>query len=164
MLGIRVYKKLVDGVPQDEYSYERGTAGNDGESSPSNPVLDPIYFSVLVVPANETTETFAPDAEGKTVYVLLEGDQNGVDLKVTAEPIGANNPPDSVLDGFEVYNPNTGMWESAWGRWVTVSSEGTEISPGTVIPVRMRFHADGNDTGDPTGIWMFFVRFLVYAI
>ncbi len=163
-LRIRVFKKLDNNIPTDEFSYSRGTDGNDGKSTPSNPVLDPIYFSVLVIPATATQETFAPDPNGRTVYVLLEGDERAVDLKVSIAPIGENNPPSLVLDNFEVFNPNTNMWESGYNRWVTVSQEGEVINPNTVIPVRLRFHADANDTGDPVGLWEFFVKFLAYSI
>ncbi|MEM4296961.1 MAG: hypothetical protein QW815_01165 [Nitrososphaerota archaeon] len=155
-LTLRVFKKLVDGVPTDEYSYEQGTLGNDGQGG-----LDPIYFSVAIIPANPNEHFYAPDEDGKTVYVKLEGTERGIDLKVRFQVIGTNDPPTAVIDGGEAFNPNTNQWENAYSRWVMVSSEGTPLNPNTVVPVKLRIRSD---SGDPVGLWNFFVTFLIYNI
>jgi len=156
-LNIRVFKRLDENnQPVDEFSYNQGTAGNDG-----TPGLDPIYFSVAIVPSNPDQHFYAPDENGRTVYVRLEGDERGVDLKVRFQPIGESNPPNGVIDGGEAFNPNTNMWENAFSGWVTVSQEGTPLNPGTVIPVKLRVRSD---SGDPVGVWNFYVTFLIYNI
>ncbi len=150
-ITIRVFKRLVNNQPTDEVSY-------DGSYS------NPAYFSVAVVPTSGSN--YAPDEEGITLYVLLESPtgNKGLDLKVKAEQKSANNPPPSVMDGFEAWTPydaNNGEWLECWTRYRTVSIPGQVLPAGSVIPVKLRVRADA---GDPIGRWEAKLHFIVYDI
>jgi len=150
-ITLRVFKRLVNGTPQDEVSYN-GARTN------------PAYFSVAVVPVSGNN--YAPDEQGLTLYVKLETTTNdrGIDLKVKAEPLSTGNPPDTVMDGFEAWSPyddTTGEWENCFQRFVTVSIPGRILPPNSVIPVKLRIRSDA---GDPIGEWYALLHFLVYNI
>lgn len=151
-INIRVYKRLENNVPTDEVSYN----GN---------FTNPAYFSVAVIPLSG--ENYAPDEEGLTLYVLLESPNNekGLDLKVKVEPVSSNNPPPSVLDGFQAWTPfdnsGNGEWVECYTRFRTVSVPGQELAPNSVIPVKLRVAAQ---PGDPAGRWQALLHFIVYNI
>jgi len=151
-ITIRVFKRLdASGNPIDEVSYN-GARTN------------PAYFSVAVVPL--TGNNYAPDEQGLTLYVKLETTTNdrGIDLKVKAEPLGENNPPSGIMDGFEAWEPiddTTGSWKECFTRFVTVSVPGRVLPPNSVIPVKLRVRSDA---GDPVGEWYALLHFIVYNI
>lgn len=152
-ITIRVYKRLVDGVPTDEVSY-------DGSYS------NPAYFSVAVVPTSG--HNYAPDEDGITLYVKLESEtgNKGLDLKVKAEQKDPqnNDPPETVMDGVEAWTPydsNNGEWVECWTRYRTVSIPGQELPAGSIVPVKLRVRADA---GDPIGKWEYKLHFIVYDI
>lgn len=150
-ITIRVFKRLVNGVPQDEVSY-------DGSYT------NPAYFSVAVVPTSGSN--YAPDKEGITLYVKLESatGNKGLDLKVKAEPKTTGGPPDAVMNGFEAWTPfdaNNGEWVECYTRYRTVSIPGQVLQPDTVVPVKLRVRADA---GDPVGRFEAKLHFIVYDI
>lgn len=152
-ISLRVYKRIDNnGMPYDEVSYN----GN---------MSNPAYFGVAVVPV--AGESFAPDEDGLTLYVKMESTgEYGIDLKVRAEPISENNPPNTVLDGFEAFEPiledlSAGEWKPCYQKFVTVSVPGKIIQPNSVVPVKLRLRADA---GDPIGRWQVLLHFLVYNI
>lgn len=151
-ITIRVYKRLVNNVPQDEVSYD----GN---------FTNPAYFSVAVVPT--TGSNYAPDEDGLTLYVVLESPNNekGLDLSVKAEQKEQGNPPESVMNGFEAWTPydqaGNGEWNECWTKFRKISIPGQVLNAGEVIPVKLRVRADA---GDPVGKWEVLLHFLVYNI
>lgn len=152
-ITLRIYKRIdSNGVPYDEVSYD----GN---------MDNPAYFSVAVVPVSGSE--YAPDSDGLTLYVKVEstGDY-GLDLKVRAEPLGENQPPTSVLDGFEAFEPtlpdlSAGEWKPCHQKFVTISVPGSVIHPNSVLPVKLRVRADA---GDPVGRWQALLHFIIYNI
>lgn len=152
-ITLRVYKRIdSNGVPYDEVSYN----GN---------MSNPAYFSVAVVPVSGAE--YAPDSDGLILYVKVEstGDY-GLDLKVRAEPLAENQPPTSVLDGFEAFEPtlpdlSAGEWKACHQKFVTVSVPGSVIQPNSVLPVKLRVRADA---GDPVGRWQALLHFIIYNI
>lgn len=163
-LTIRIYKVLLDnnnipippasitlngepvsGTPYDEVSYERGTAGNDGQGG-----FDFMYLGTGVL---ASTETITPGPAGKMFFAAVSGGQF-VDLQVYPAQISADVPPHNVLDGFEVFNPNIGTWERAY---VFDSDAGTFV-PQPIIISKEGIVFDASDT---TLVFPFKVRLVV---
>lgn len=171
-LTIKIYKRLLDGnnqpippdqitlngrpvegTPDDEVSYERGTQGNDGAGG-----FDFMYLGTGVL---TTTDTITPGPKGKMFFAQVSGGKV-VDLQVYPARVTENNqtfPPVDVLDGFEVFNPNTGVWERAFvfdqdsGDYVPspviISAEGEEFDASSsplVFPFKVRLVVSPGDT------------------
>jgi hypothetical protein len=183
-LTLRVYKRLLDdnnqpippdhitlnglpvsGTPDDEVSYERGTQGNDGQGG-----FDYMYLGTGVL---GTTNTITPGPKGKMFFVAIGGGKL-VDLQCYPTTIGTNQPPSAVLDGFQVFNPNSGTWENAFvfdsdaGAFapnpIIISKEGTVFDASTdtlVFPFKVRLVVNPTD---PSGRHEFFIVLRAFEV
>ena len=183
-LTLRVYKRLLDdndqpippdhitlnglpvsGTPDDEVSYERGTQGNDGQGG-----FDYMYLGTGVL---GTTNTITPGPKGKMFFVAVGGGKL-VDLQCYPAVIETNQPPSAVLDGFQVFNPNSGTWENAFvfdsdaGAFapnpIIISKEGTVFDASTdtlVFPFKVRLVVNPTD---PSGRHEFFIVLRAFEV
>jgi len=183
-LTIKIYKRLLDnnnqpispdsitlngepvtGTPNDEVSYERGTQGNDGQGG-----FDYMYLGTGVL---GTTDTITPGPKGKMFFAVVSGGRM-VDLQCYPAQIGTNQPPSAVLDGFQVFNPNTGTWEQAYvydsesGTFIPnpiiISKEGTIFDASTeekIFPFKVRLVVNPTD---PSGRHEFFIVLRAFEV
>jgi len=183
-LTIKIYKRLLDnalqpippdnitlngepveGTPDDEVSYERGTEGNDGQGG-----FDYMYLGSGVL---GTTDTVTPGPKGKMFFATISGGRM-VDLQCYPAQIGNNEPPSAVLDGFQVFNPNNGTWENAYvfdnetGGFIPnpiiISKEGTIFDASTetlIFPFKVRLVVNPTD---PSGRHEFFIVLRAFEV
>jgi hypothetical protein len=176
-LTIKIYKRLLDnnnqpippdsitlngepvtGTPDDEVSYERGTQGNDGQGG-----FDYMYLGTGVL---GTSDTITPGPKGKMFFAVVSGGQM-VDLQCYPTQIGTDQPPSAVLDGFQVFDPNT-VYDNESGTFIPnpiiISKEGTIFDASTeakIFPFKVRLVVNPTD---PSGRHEFFIVLRAFEV